>query len=108
MFPYGVRFAEILPASILIYSTVVGRSCVGGQNLRLLKSVSAKFSGSPLDTISSHLNIVSFQNLDYHPLKASQLSTLDFEIHDHAGKLVKFAPDMLPVLLNLMISKDLN
>ena len=105
LFPFGPRFSENLSSSIMIYNKQIDTTCVAGLNLRLLKIVPASFSKSSLTSASSNLNMTEFKNLDYHNLKASQLTTLSFEIRDHSGNLVQFASDSPPVLLNLLLSK---
>ena len=107
LFPFGPPFSENLSSSIMIYNKQIDTTCVAGLNLRLLKIVPASFSKSPLTSASSNLNMTEFKNLDYHNLKASQLTTLSFEIRDHSGNLVQFASNSPPVLSNLSLSKGI-
>ena len=104
IFQHPPKFSEYLPSSLFLYADFISPTYCGGRNLQLMKILPAFFTNYIDLKTSSHVRRLDFKSLEYHPVKASLLKSLNFEVRTQTGEYAPFSGGG-DVLMNLVFTQ---
>ena len=104
IFQHPPKFSEYLPSSLFLYADFISPTFCGGRNLQLMKIMPAYFTDYINLKTSSHVRSLDFKSLEYHPVNASLLKSLNFEVRTQTGEYAPFSGGG-DVLMNLVFTQ---